>query len=167
MKNEYTVDWPLLKKWTNESHHSGIRLAFCIFWCVLLLASIAFTVLLVVVDRYKYAILFGFIALFSFYRAFLWNIMIAKQQYERLAETYGKNCWVRTICFEDNEIVIKEEKSEIKYNYTDIVKIVEKGERINLILQGKTVIRLYQSKFSDCNWEDCKARIIENNSNLM
>ena len=167
MKNEYTVDWELLKKWTNESRHTGFRLFFYIVWCVWLVVSILFIVLSIGVGMYDFVICFVFTALFSFYRAFIWNTTIAKQQYKRLAQTYGKNSWVRTIYFEDNEIVVKEEKTEIKYNYSDILKIVEKGENIHLLLPGKTIIRLYQSKFIDCNWEDCKRKILENNSTLM
>ena len=54
---------------------------------------------------------------------------------------------MRTISFEENGIVIKEEKTETKYNYSDILEIVEKDEGIYLRLQAKTVIRLYKSKF--------------------
>ena len=166
MKNEYIIDWSLLKKWTNESHHSGIRLAFFIFWCFLLAGSTVFTVLSIVANMYSNVFYFILIALFSFYRAFLWNIMIAKQQYKRFAQIYGKNSWVRTISFEDNEIIIREEKTETKYNYSDILEIVEKDERIYLKLQAKAVIRLYKSKFVDCSWEECKEKIISNNSNI-
>ena len=166
MRNEYIIDWPLLKKWTNESHHSGIRLALYIVWCILLVGSLVFAILSIVANMYTNAFYFILIALFSFYRAFLWNIMIAKQQYKRFAQTYGKNSWVRTINFEDNEIIIKEEKTETKYNYSDILEIVEKDERIYLKLQAKAVIRLYKSKFVDCSWEECRAKILENNPNI-
>lgn len=167
MRNEYTIDWPLLKKWTNESHHSGIRLVFFIGWCVFLIGSLVLTIFLVVSNMYSDAFYFLLIALFSFYRAFIWNMMIAKQQYKRYAQTYGKNSWVRTISFEENEIIIKEEKAEAKYNYSDIVNIVEKDDRIYLHLRAKTVIRLYKSKFIDCTWEECKDKIRLNNSNVI
>lgn len=108
MRNEYIIDWPLLKKWTNESHHSGIRLALFIVWCILLVGSLVFAILSIVANMYTNAFYFILIALFSFYRAFLWNIIIAKQQYKRFAQTYGKNSWLRIINFDDNEIVIKE-----------------------------------------------------------
>ena len=113
MRNAYIIDWPLLKKWTNESHHSGIRLALFIVWCVLLVGSLVFAILSIVANMYTNVLYFVLIALFSFYRAFLWNIMIAKQQYKRFAQTYGKNSWLRTIDFVDNEIIIKEEKTTI------------------------------------------------------
>ena len=166
MRNEYIIDWPLLKKWTNESQHSGVRLVFFIVWCVLLVGSLVIGIISIIANMYSNAFYFALIALFSFYRAFLWNIMIAKQQYKRFAQTYGKNSWVRTINFEDNEIIIKEEKTETKYNYSDILEIVEKAERIYLKLQDKYVIRLYKSKFVDCTWEDCKTKIIQNNPNI-
>jgi hypothetical protein len=166
MKNEYVIDWPLLKKWTNEGHHTGIRLAFYIFWCVMLVVFVAFAALCILAGQYSYAFFFVLFAFISFYRAFLWNIMMAKQQYRRLVQTYGNDSWVRTICFEDDEIVIQEEKTEIKYLYSDVLKIVEKGEKIDLILPAKAMIRLYRSKFVDCSWEECKAKILENNPNV-
>lgn len=93
-------------------------------------------------------------------------MVIAKQQYKRFVQAYGKPSWVRTIRFEDNEIIIKEEKTETKYNYSDILEIVEKDENIYLKLQAKMVIRLYKSKFIDCTWEECKEKILSNNSNV-
>ncbi len=166
MRNEYIIDWPLLKKWTNEGHHSGIRLVFFIVWCVLLVGSLVFGILSIIDSMYSTAFYFLLLALFSFYRAFLWNIMIAKRQYKRLTQTYGKNSWIRTIRFADEGIIIKEEKTETKYSYSDVQEIVEKDDRIYLRVQAKTVIRLYKSKFIDCSWEDCKTKIIQNNPNI-
>lgn len=84
-----------------------------------------------------------------------------------LAITYGKNSWLRTICFEDNRIIIKEEKTETSYNYSDIQEIAEKGDRIYLKVQSKAIIRLYKSKFIDCTWNDCKIKILEMNPNVI
>ncbi len=166
MKNEYIVDWQLLKKWTNESRFSGIRLFFFVSWCVLVTVFIVFIVLFIVANMYDYIYYFVLFAILSFYYAFFQNTIIAKKQYKRLVQIYGKSSWVRTISFEENEIVVKEEKAETKYNYSDILEIVEKDERIYLKLQAKAVLRLYKSKFVDCSWDDCKKRIIENNPNL-
>ncbi len=166
MKNEYIVNWQLLKKWTNESRFSGIRLFFFISWCVLLTVFIVSIVLSIVANMYNYMYYFVLFAILSFYYAFFQNTIIAKKQYKRLAQIYGKSSWIRTISFEENEIVVKEEKAETRYNYSDILEIVEKDERIYLKLQAKAVLRLYKSKFVDCSWEDCKKRIVENNSNL-
>ena len=55
MRNEYIIDWPLLKKWTNESHHSGIRLALFIVWCILLVGSLVFAILSIVANMYTNA----------------------------------------------------------------------------------------------------------------
>ncbi len=167
MRNEYTIDWPLLKKWANESRYTGVRLYFFIGWCVFLAFLIAFAILTILANMTSYTYYFILLAVFSFFRAFLWNTIIAKQQYKRLTRFYGKNSWVRTICFEENEIIVKDEKTETKYNYSDILEIVEKDENIYLKLQAKTVIRLYKSKFVDCTWEDCKTKILENNPNIL
>ncbi|MBQ7935534.1 MAG: hypothetical protein IJ333_04220 [Clostridia bacterium] len=166
MKNEYIVDWPLLKQWTKESHYSGVRLAFFIGWCIFVFVFFVFSFLSIATLMYTSAVLFFTMALFCFYRAFIWNLMIAKQQYRRLAQTYGKDSWVRMIRFTEEAIVIEEENTKIQYNYSDVQEIIEKDEKIYLKVQAKTIIRLYKSKFVDCTWEDCKAKILEKNRNL-
>ena len=134
MRNEYIIDWPLLKKWTNESHHSGIRLVFFILWCVLLTGSLVFSVISIVANMYANAFYFILIALFSFYRAFLWNVMIAKQQYKRFAQTYGKNSWVRTISFEENGIT-NFLRSEVTYVADNLISLSDEDTEkvMNLI----------------------------------
>lgn len=166
MKNEYIIDWQLLKRWTNESQYRGINLAFFIGWCVFFLGSLVFGSILIAANMHFDA-LFSFpMALFCFYRAFFRNIMIAKRQYKRFVQIYAKDSWVRSIIFDDEEIILKEEKTEIKYDYADIREIIEKDDRIYLKVQAKTVIRLYKSKFVDCTWENCKSKILEMNPNI-
>ncbi|MDE6531816.1 MAG: hypothetical protein K2K96_13760 [Lachnospiraceae bacterium] len=64
---------------------------------------------------------------------------------------------VRTILFEDDCITISEEDVlVIKYPYSDIVGIRERGDKIWLDMQDKSVIRLYQSAFVDTDWDKCK-----------
>ena len=166
MRNEYIIDWPLLKKWNKESNYSGLGLAVFIYRCALLVCSIVCIVWTFMANMYSYCIYFALISLFCFYRAFLWNIMIIKHRYKRFVQTYGKKSCILTICFEDNEIVIKEEKTETKYNYSDILRIVEKDEIVYLRLQAKKVMRLYKSKFIDGTWGECKEKILLNNPNV-
>lgn len=165
MINEYVIDWPHLKKCANESR-VGLRLVCFILGCLLLAVSLFFAVSSIVDGMYTAAYSFILIALLDIYIAFFLNNLIVKLQYKRLAQIYGKNSWVRTISFEDDKIIVREEKSEIKYDYSDILSIVEKDERIYLKLQAKFVIGLYKSKFVDCTWEDCKTKIVQNNPNI-
>lgn len=167
MKNEYTVDWSLLKKWTNESHYSGTRLIFLIIWCVILLAALVFGVLSVIFKQYTNVIYFALIALISLYRAFFWRLMRAKREYGRLSEEYGKESWTRTIELVNEGLVITEEKTVMKYGFAEIERITEKDDTVYIRFKSKSVIRLYKSKFVDCTWEEFKAEIAKNNPQLI
>ena len=167
MKNEYTVDWPLLKKWINESHYSGTRLIFLIIWCVILLVALVFGVLSVIFEQYTNVIYFALIALISLYRAFFWRLIRAKREYDRLSEEYGKESWTRTIELVNEGLVITEEKTVMKYGYMEIDKITEKDDTVYIRFKSKSVIRLYKSRFVDCTWEECRSKITQNNPELI
>lgn len=166
MRNEYVVDWPLLKKWTNENSYSGVLLAFFIVWCVLMVATLVLAVLALLDQVYAYALFFALLAFFCFHRAFLWNTMIAKRQYKRFVQLYKKDSWVRTIRFEEDKIIVCEEKSENILDYSDVLEIVEKEDTIHLKMPARMVIRLCKSKFIDCTWEECKNKILESNPDV-
>ncbi len=167
MSNVYTVDWTLYKKWVNESRFRGGRLTLFICWCGLLLVSLAYIVISFVVDL-DYSFLYIAIAILSIYRAFFHYLLNAKQQFKIVTKTYGKDSWVRTVLFEDDAFYIKDEdKAESKFSYGDIADIIEKDDSVHIKLKAKTYIRLYKSKFIDCNWEECKAFILKNSPDLM
>lgn len=166
MKNEYIVNWERVKKWINESQHSGIRLIFFIFWCVMLVVCLTISVSSLIVSDYADVALYFTFSLFCVYRAFIFNLLIAKKQYKRVAQTYGKDSWVRSITFSDEKIIIVEEKTEMQYDYSDILSITEKDNNIYLHMQAKAIIRLYKSKFIDSTWEECKNKILEMNPNI-
>ena len=166
MRNEYIVDWPLLKKWTKEAHFTGIRLIFFIGWCVFLAVTLYFCISSIINNSHTTALYFGLMAVFCFFRAFLRNTIIAKQQYKKLAQIHDKNSWLRTISFKDDKIIVKEEKFETKYNYCDILEIIEKDEIIYLKFKANLIVKLYKSKFIDCTWEECKERITANTPHI-
>lgn len=166
MRNEYTIDWPLVKKWANENQYKGKHLIIFILWCVILVSALALGVLAATVELHTYTIGFGLMALLSVYTTFFRNSVIARKQYKMFVTTYGKESWLRTIIFEDDGIVLKEETTEIKYAYSQVAEIAEKDEVICLKLHTKMVIRLFRSKFIDCTWEECKEKIIANNPDV-
>lgn len=152
MKNQYLVTWELYRSWTLENSVKGIRLYMMIMWCVLLAACLFMGIA-------TYDFLFFIFAVYCAYRAFLRNMVLANKQYKMLGNRYKKKEWIRTILFEDDRITVSEEDSQMKLRYSDIVRIRERGDKIWLDMQDKSVIRLYQPAFADTDWNRCKAWI--------
>ena len=166
MRNEYIVDWSLVKKSINEYQYKGIRLMIFILWGLILVSTLALCILAAVVEEYVYMVCFGLMAMLSVYTMFFRNSVIARKRYKMFVTTYGKESWLRTISFEDNGIVLKEETTEIKYAYSQVAEIDEKDAVICLKLHTEMIVKLFRSKFIDCTWDDCKAIIIANNPNV-
>ena len=166
MKNEYTVDYQTIKNWHKELNVKGVRLVLFIIWCVMTLLCLAFGIVFAFNSAHIYAFFFFWTALFCFYKGFIQPKSVSRFQYKRLVSLYGKENWTRTVSFEDDGIIIEEEKNHSHYNYCDIVKITTKNDLIFLKLKTNLFLILYKSKFVDCTWDDCKQKIIENNPNV-
>jgi len=66
--------------------------------------------------------------------------------------------------FGDENISLKEVSHVVTCNYSDIIDITEKGNKIWIKLSNKTVIRLFKDAFIDCTWEECKDYILSKQS---
>lgn len=166
MKNECTVDYEMVKEWHGRLNVKGSRLVIFIIWCVMMVLCLGFGALFVINRAHLYAVFFFWTALFCFYKGFIQPKSVARFQYKRLCQLYGKESWTRNVTFDDDGIKIEEEKNHSHYNYCDIVKITTKDDMIFLALKTNLCMILYESKFVDCTWEDCKQKIIENNPNV-
>ena len=155
--NEYQVTWKLYRSWAVENMVKGARLVLMIMWCVF--GLVCFTLGLVVWPELR---LFYFVmTLFCLYHAFLRIIVVSRAQYRRLAQAYGMQNWVRRITFEEDGISLTECIFSLKYDYTDITEIREKGNKIWLLASNKTVLRLYKDAFAESSWEECRSKIEE------
>ena len=154
--NEYQVTWERYRSWIMERALKGARLVIVVIWCVIALVCLAFAVSVTSVFR----LYFLFLGAFAIYRAFFRILVLAKKQYRQLARSYGKENWTRRIIFGDDGITLADqEKSTIRYAYSDIVNVSEKGNMICLVASDKSVLRLYKDAFVESEWEECKARL--------
>lgn len=168
MKNEYTVTWKLIKEWTRDIGYGGIRLVFKVIYSILGVISLLSAVLITVmciknrIDSLtlNIAVLF-FISAFAFYRAFLQDILMARQRYNLLSKTYGASEWKRTVEIGEESITLKEGIHTAEYEYRSVSEIKEKGNKIFICLSDRTAIIMYKDSFVDCTWEECKNRITE------
>lgn len=153
MKNEYPVTWRLYQLWTLESMGKGVQLVFSIIWYVMGLVAIG------VVASGVFSVLFIFLALFCFYRAFFRYFLKARKRYKAQAKKFGTKNWLRTITFEEDRLTVSEGAVTTEYLYADLTGIQEKKDKIWLTYKNKTVLRLYQGAFVGTDWAACKAKI--------
>ena len=153
--NEYQVTWERYRSWAAENMAKGARLAMMIMWCVFTLLCLA----LIIIENSKFSSLYFLLAAFGIYRAFFRIFVIARSQYRRLAQNYGKENWTRRIAFEDDGIILTEGNFSLRYDYSDIINIREKGNKIWLEASNKTVLRLYRDAFVESDWDECKSRL--------
>lgn len=153
--NEYQVTWKLYRSWAAENMAKGTQLVMMVIWCVIALLCLV----LAIAAESGFKSLFFVLAAFGIYRAFFRILVIAKSQYRRLALSYGKENWTRRIAFEDDGITLSEGKASFHYDFSDIVNVREKGNRIWLDASDKTVLRLYKDAFVESGWEECKSRL--------
>lgn len=155
--NEYQVTWERYRSWVMELALKGVRLVFMVIWCVVALVCLAFAVSSA---TSAFRLLYLWLAVFGVYRAFFRIFVLAKKQYRQLAQSYGRENWTRRIAFEDDGITVSdEEKSTIRFAYSDIVKVREKGNTICLVASDKSFLWLYKDAFVESDWEECKARM--------
>lgn len=153
--NEFKVTWKLYRSWAMENMAKGSRLVMMIIWCVYTLICLVF----MTIDNSAFRSLYFFMAAFGIYRAFFRNFVIARSQYRRLAQNYGEENWTRRIVFEDNGITLTEGNFSLRYDYSNIINIREKGNKIWLEASNKTVLRLYRDAFVESDWDECKSRL--------
>ena len=153
--NEYQVTWKRYRSWAAENMVKGARLVMMIIWCVFALLCLA----LMMIDNLAFRSLYFLLAALGIYRAFFRNFVIARSQYRRLAQNYGKENWTRRIAFEDDGITLTEGNLSFRYDYSDIINIREKGNKIWLDASNKTVLRLYRDAFVKSDWDECKSRL--------
>lgn len=158
IRNEYEVTWKLFESWLWENKRKPLRLGFTIMWVLLGLTATG----MAVIFRSALFLVMTFLCL---YRAFFRDILAAKKQYAAMEKSYGQRDWLRTITFDEDQATVLEGNISVKYQYSDIVGMKEKGNKVWLLLRDEKVIRLYKDCFVDSDWEECRTLIERKCSN--
>ncbi len=147
IQNTFPVTWKRFREWGFENAIKGVRLCISVLW--LLLAVFVFTLGKQITITY---VLF----LFCIYRALFRWLIITHTQYRQLSVNHKGTDWERKIVFEEDKIIIDDDIVTITYLYSDLKDINEKGNKIWLHMNNKTVVRLYKDCFTTGNWDQCK-----------
>ena len=76
--------------------------------------------------------------------------------FNQLTKIHGSKSWMKTITISDTDIVISEGVTTVNCKTADVMRIIEKGDKIQLIMNNKMVVRMYKSAFVEGSWEACK-----------
>lgn len=158
IRNEYEVTWKLFGSWLWENKRKPLRLGFAVLWVLLGLTATWMAVTL-------QSVLFLVMTVLCLYRAFFRDILAAKRQYAAMEKSYGQRDWLRIITFDEDQATVLEGNISVKYQYSDIVGMKEKGNKVWLLLRDEKVIRLYKDCFVDSGWEECRTLIERKCSN--
>lgn len=155
IQNTYQVTAKRFREWGLENALQGIRLGISVAWIFL---AICVAVLLVMGGGQSITyVLFAF----CIYRAFFRWLIVTNTQYRNLCANHKEEDWQRIISFEDEIIKLDDGIISVEYRYSDIDDIKEKGNKIWLYMNNKTVVRLYKDCFTYGTWEMCKAFLEE------
>lgn len=152
VKNTYQVTWKRFREWGFENAFKGARLGITIMW-LLVAFFMAF--------MSKEISIAYILLVFCLYRAFFRWIVVTNTQYRNLCKNHKGADWERTIRFADKKIKVEDGIITVDYLFSDIENIKEKGNKIWLYMNNKTVVRLYKDCFTQGNWEMCKAMLDE------
>ena len=155
LKNQYEVTWKFYKEWLLEYKTKGRKLVFLIFWSIMAL------ILLVASFWEGFSAIYFLVAVFCVYRAFFRDYISIRRQYNQLTKVHGSKSWMKTITISDTDIVISEGVTTVNCKTADVMRIIEKGDKIQLIMNNKMVVRMYKSAFVEGSWEACKELLYE------
>ncbi|MGN0426565.1 MAG: DUF6709 family protein [Agathobacter sp.] len=148
IKNEYVVTWERYRECYIDCLISG-GIWFKVLWGIL-----AFNAFIVSFENGFSFIPFLF-AMYCVYRIFIRDYIKLQKRYKQNMQQCGGN-WIVEVWVSDTSICIKELGKETCYNIEDVVAVKEKKNRISLVMNGRTMVRMYKSAFVEGSWEECK-----------
>ncbi|WP_343210655.1 YcxB family protein [Anaerolentibacter hominis] len=145
-ENRYKVTRERYLDWAKHPVIKSGRTILEISWIVLMAVFLITTVIMVIGDRLWTALLYGVLAVFSFYRAFLRTKMLASRQFQILAGVQGGQEWTRVIRFYEDCITTADGNTTTQYRYDTITGIVEKRGYLSIVF-GRVCIRMDRNGF--------------------
>ena len=158
MKNQYKITKKEMLSWIKEWRLQGVsNIILFALWCIS--GAIGFGALFAITFLDVHWI-FCFLFLLCLLLFVLYApLFVLLNRYHRLSKAYGKNEWVRTTNFADDEIIVVDHTSITKFRYENIKKIKEKNTVIIIFFNNRLAIRLYKDTFIEGSWEECKQKI--------
>ena len=166
----------MISMWTNENRFTGINLILFIVHCIIGFTGILSGIYFISFIHYHgataakalgltpYVLLIIGIAVL--YVEFLHYTVIARRNYNSMVQKYKTKEIYVTIIFDNEQIIIRENKEKFSYKYSDITCVKDKGNTVVIHLTDNTIIHIYKDRFESGCWTDCKRLISINCSHI-
>ena len=161
IKNEYTITRELMKRWAREDRFgNGVNILFFCMYVFTGAIGIAMLCLLFAVGGSGlHWYLAVFCIIFPAFRLTLVPYFAWTGKYKMMARTYGVDEWIRSAEFTDEEIIIKDHTSVMKFKYENVKELKEKGNEVRLVFNNRLLVIIYKDAFKNGSWEECRALI--------
>lgn len=161
MTNQYEVTWKIHLSWFLEKMLATREIALRIIRCAILPFALWWALQLA--GRDSFFLLFCTVAICqSIYDTFcnlFQRIKDIKAQYRNKVIFYETENWIQKVVFQEDDIVLTEGNVTVRFTYSNIANIRDKGNKVWITFHDKTVIRLYKDAFIDSDWEACKSKL--------
>ena len=158
MKNEYNVNKEEIISWSKGYLiRSALGITWICLYVILFLIGVALITLLALGggDPLKWGVAVIAIIL-PIYRLFFSQYVFARSKYKMLSKTYGVTEWIRTIELTDEDIVVTDHTSLMRFKYSNLRKIIDRDKKVLLLFTNNLSVRLYKDKFTEGTWQECK-----------
>ena len=161
-----------MKSWIKEFRLQGTANIILFFlWCALLVIWLASLIELTFFDGHPllWALFCVSFLLLNHYSPYF----VLNKRFHVFSEKYGLSEWIRSTEFKDDEIILSDHTTVLKFKYEDIKEIKETSLEKNAEIKEKNnvvmiffkkdrnrAIRLYKDAFVEGTYEECKAKII-------
>lgn len=166
MKNEYTVTKKMYQSWLITAGFHGRGLLMCVSFCALAVLSM----LMVLTHEFEaYSVLYIAVFLCCIYTAFFKNAVTAARQYKSITSIVDGGVWKRSLCFENSIIRVDDgfgDSADMEIPYSKINSLREKDNAVTLFLAGGGVVCVYKDCFTEGDWQQCKALLLERNPKI-
>lgn len=158
MKNEYKITKAMMKSWAKEFRLWDTKTIIISaiwgllgVWIVYHIVSFLYWGV-----NWRFVCYFILLLIIVVYRLFFFRTITYLRNYKTLTKAFEVSEWIRTIEFLEDEILLTDHTSTMKFKYSQITKIKEKSNAVLLCLNIKKGLILYKESFVDGSWEECK-----------
>lgn len=172
MKNEYRITKRLMRSWAKGWwFNSTANTVSLIFFCFYAILFFILPQLFIHYSGCKETLEELYFKIFSTCHTFallvilcipLLSLMNSSQynkQYKTCSKNYCAKKWQRVIEFTEDEIIVDDQYSVSKFEYSTIKRVKEKRKMVIIFLKSGFEIRLYKNAFAEGSWEECKKMI--------
>ena len=150
-----------MKSWIKEFRLQGTANIILFFlWCALWVIWLASLIELTFFGGHPllWVLFFVSLLLINHYSPYF----VLNKRFHVLSEKYGLSEWIRSTEFKDDEIILSDHTTVLKFKYEDIKEIKEKNNVVMIFFKKdrNRAIRLYKDAFVEGTYEECKAKII-------